>query len=180
MAIALIISACSASKKANNYFDKNLGELAVKCQEKFPNDTIDRVIHDTVLKAHNDDFTKPIDSVKQEADNLQKLLQQSDTIKACKEVVAAYKKTVSNLQSNINKLQDNYKPCKPDTLIITKSYYIERTGKIEALKFQLSEMSAKEEKQRKRGDFWQKWALWASGLVALGGVGFILKLRKII
>lgn len=123
--LALATVSCNTAKRATNYLNDHNEFAAQYCATNFKGEDSIISVHDTLIKADNKDYTGEIDSLLAQVDETENK-RRVDSLRAslshtvCVQVVDDLQKDNAVLKSRIVALQQAYKPCKPDTLFITK------------------------------------------------------------
>jgi hypothetical protein len=147
IATAVLFASCSASKQAHRYFDRNPHEFAGDCADAFPlrDSTAEKI--GPVRQADNPNYQHAIDSVAQEVAHLKAQVQADTSLTA-----AGYRGQIGALEKIVKKLRDDYKPCKPDTLTVTREIYRENTARLVAESQRHAETTAYLEAAEKERD----------------------------
>lgn len=141
----VLLASCTTQRKAEGYFNKNLGQLAALCSLRFPNvDSAGTPYIADHVPANNIDYTKQIDSLEQEAQNAKLLADQllnalNSTQPTTDTEKAKLKKQIGELLNQVQNLKAKYKPCIPDTAKIVQPIYRELGYKLADLRFQVGE-----------------------------------------
>jgi hypothetical protein len=164
--ILVLFASCATQKKAEKYYSKHPEELAQVCIDKFPLDTISKT--DTFYqKADNVDYSGIIDSIKDVFDNT---ISEAPTVVYDSNCIEEYNKLLSNqkaLKDKITSLQANYKPCKPDTVRLTKQYTVEDKRKLFIVQNDLNKEKKAHNKTIIGKHIFMWWAIVATILLAL-------------
>lgn len=117
-----LFTGCLTTQKAEDFLMKK-GALAGLCATEYPvADSLGAPVVDSIKPAHNPDYTPAIDNLDAAVNHLVTDLQQhADS--ACEEVQQRYRKELLQLQRQIRILKEQYRPCKPDTLLTTQYIY---------------------------------------------------------
>lgn len=182
--VCAVLLGCSATKKTNreirnarNTFAQHPDSFANYCSRFFPvSDSIGRPTID-FIKADNQNHSEEIDSLKSLV-----LALKEENSRDTSNCAKRYESRIVSLTKRITDLRNVYRPCSPDTVIITNNLFRTNTAQAVDLSNKLNECMgdlikereqkrAVEEKSKKRG-------VWNIILGVLLGISIIVHFRR--
>ena len=137
--LSFLIASCTTQKSFVKYGTKHKDKASEFCSSMFPLKPSSVTQIEAFIPSENIDWSKTIDSLRNALIGAKSIVK-IDTIYSqteCNEKLQQQAKTIEILTSVVAKFQNNYKPCKPDTLKITNTITVPDSAKIYSLEAKL-------------------------------------------